>query len=374
MVADDGRGRGSWRGKLLLLALSLVVSLIVVEWYLRKTTPYLIREDTPAITDGAEITGNYGYFLDSFKGRRLIPGTHAIFVEDGKRSNLDINAHGFRGEEIPATKGPADTRIIVLGDSITFARGIPVEKTFCGIAEATLRAGRRFGRIDVVNGGVEGIGTKDEVDILESQGLAIAPDVVVVAFYLNDGNLPDRFAAGLANPGFVRRHSILAQTVYRAHKIRQYMRGTMEEANYLGWLDIPPPADWMVNRDSFRQFAKTAARDWGAAWEPKTWEGIEEQLRRLEALALEHRFRVAVVAFPVAFQVEASFVEDEPQRRLAALCSRHRFDYLDLLPAFRAFGKGGNLLGDICHLTEEGHLVVGAQLAAFLQERVLSRP
>lgn len=361
-----------WKGGILLLLLSTAISLFAAEVYFRLTSPYIIRKSTTGLT-GKEVSGDYSYFMDTLSGRRLIPNTHVVYVDGYSKTKIDINSHGFRGDEIPTIKKPDETRILVFGDSITFGVSMPKEYTYVERTETYLAAKPHHGRTSLINGGVEGVGTKDEIDILVDQGLAISPDIVVVSFYLNDGNPPDRLAAGLANPGFIRRHSVLAQTIYRAYKLKQYSKGEMEEANIYGWLNITPPQDWRTNRASLLQYAKVAEKDWGAAWKPSTWVGIEEQMKRLQVLAKERNFKVVFVAFPITFQVYAAYVEDEPQQRLRILADKYHFHFFDLLPVFRSHAGDRTLFLDWCHLTVDGHDTVGKALADFLSEQVLSR-
>lgn len=358
-----------WKIVVFLLFFSIAIPLIAAEIYFRLTSPYIVRKDTHGPT-GKEVSGEYGYFMDMLSGRRLIPNTHVVLVNKYHKTPIDINSNGFRNEEIPAIKNPGETRVLVLGDSIAFGANTPLELTYAKRAEAYLSAVSQTSRIRFINGGVEGIGTKDEIDILVDQGLAISPDIVVVGFYLNDGNPPDRLAAGLANPGFIRRHSVLAQTIYRTYKLRQYGKGEMMEANMYGWLRIPPPPDWRTNRDSLLQYAAVAEKDWGAAWNPNKWGAIEEQMKRLQALAKDHNFKVVFVAFPIAFQVDAAYLENEPQQKLKALAAKYHFQFLDLLPVFRA-NSDKSIFEDWCHLSNDGHHIVGATLARFLSEKML---
>lgn len=359
-----------WKGGIILLLLSTVIFLVMAEIYFRLTSPHIIRASTTGLS-GKEVSGDYSYFMDTLSGRRLTPNTHVVYVDGYRKTKIDINSHGFRGEEIPAIKKPDETRILVLGDSITFGVSTPKEYTYVERLEEYLAAKLHYGPIRIINGGVEGIGTKDEIDILVNQGVAISPDIVVVSFYLNDGNLPDRLAAGLANPGFIRRNSVLVQTIYRAYKFRQYDKGKMEEANMYGWIRILPPGDWHTNRNSLLRYAKVAKLDWGAAWEPSTWVVIEEQMKRLQVLAKEHNFKVVFAAFPISFQVYAGYVEDEPQQRLKILADKYCFQFFDLLPVFRASAGQRKLFLDWCHLTVDGHDVAGKALADFLSDRVL---
>lgn len=360
----------SWMGNLLLLILSSVISLIAAEIYFRMTSPYIIRKGTTGDA-GKEVKGDYSYFMDTISGRRLIPNTHVIRVYGDRKIKIDINSNGFRGEEIPDLKKPYETRILVLGDSITFGPYTPKNYTYVELAKAYLREASRQREIGFINGGVEGIGTKDELDILVDQGLAVSPDVVVVGFYLNDANPPDRLAAGLANPGFVRRHSVLAQTIYRAYKSQQYRKEKMKEANMYAWLNIPPPPDLRKNRSSLLYYAAVAEKDWGAAWNPNSWTGIDEQMKRLQLLSQKYNFRVVVLAFPVSFQVDTEYVEDGPQQRIGLLARKYNFYFLDLLPVFRSSIDKRPLFEDWCHLTIYGHDLVGKTLAGYLSENVL---
>lgn len=377
---DNGRDKCIQKGSnlsrvltIFLLVFSLTSSIVAIEIYFRLTSPHIVRKETVGLKGVSVASGDYGFFMDSFSGRRLIPNSHVICVyNNGNRVMIDINSLGFRGEELPEQKNPDEMRVLVLGDSITFGVYVPEEATYVRQAESHLNLSRHAKRIRLINGGVEGIGTKDEIDILESQGVRITPDIVVVGFYLNDANPPDRLAYGLANPGFVRRHSVLAQTIYLSYILRQYRYGNRaEEEDMYGWLDNPPPYDLKTNRNALLQYAKSARRDWGVAWEPDSWGLIDEQLDRLKKLSNKYQFSVLLLAFPSAFQVDAEYLEDGPQQRLKGLVGKYNFDYLDLLPVLRSQAKNGPLFSDHCHLEKSGHDIVGKTLAFYLSEKML---
>jgi lysophospholipase L1-like esterase len=365
-----GRSTGTWKGGLCLLIAATGLCLAGAELYVRKTTPYVIGTSTVPLSGKEVLSGSYGYFLDTFSGRRLIPDTRVLRVgPDGSRVPIDINSRGLRDDEIPPVKDHDETRVLVLGDSITFGAEVPIAETYPKRAEAYLNGPSRTGWIRCINGGIEGIGTKDEVDLLVDLGLGLSPDVVVIGFYLNDSNPPDRFGMVLANPGFLRRHSVLAQTVYRAYKAFQLSRGELRELDDIyAWTYVDPPADWRTNRASLLRYASVADKDWGAAWKPESWTGIDEQLQRLKKLSDRHDFRVVFCMFPSAYQVYAEYIEDEPQRRLGALTRRYGFAFLDLLPTFRSTERPQKLFVDDCHLTKAGNDVAGRTLAAFLAE------
>jgi hypothetical protein len=94
-------------------------------------------------------------------------------------------------------------------------------------------------------------------------------------------------------------------------------------------------------------------------------------MKRLQLPAKKYNFKVVFVAFPVAFQVYAEYIEDEPQQRLRVLADKYHFQFFDLLPVFRSHAGYRTLFLDWCHLTVDGHDVVGKELANFLSQHVL---
>ena len=73
----------------------------------------------------------------------------------------------------------------MLGDSYAEAFQVDVEKTFWRLLEKQLQdcAFKPGKSIDVVNLGVSGFGTGQELRMLQTQGLRYAPDLVILAFF-----------------------------------------------------------------------------------------------------------------------------------------------------------------------------------------------
>jgi hypothetical protein len=110
----------------------------------------------------------------------LVPGARGL----AWRRPVAINSHGFRDQEYTVEKAPGAFRIVVIGDSITFAGNLEAEQRFTEVLEARLLAEGRL--VEVLNLGVGGYDTLDEVAFLEHVGIAFDPDLVVVAFCIND--------------------------------------------------------------------------------------------------------------------------------------------------------------------------------------------
>ena len=79
-----------------------------------------------------------------------------------------IGFHGFRGRGVSLEKPTGTTRIVVIGDSISFAGPLREEERFTELLEQRLREQGR--EVEVLNLGVGGYDTPNEVVFLEQVG------------------------------------------------------------------------------------------------------------------------------------------------------------------------------------------------------------
>jgi lysophospholipase L1-like esterase len=108
---------------------------------------------------------------------RMRPGIE----HDGE---IYTNSLGLRGPEIPA-KQPGEYRILSLGESTTFARRLPYEKSYSARLEAEL-APLVGGEVRVVNAGVPGYTSFQGYQYLRHTGISLEPDAVLIYFGFND--------------------------------------------------------------------------------------------------------------------------------------------------------------------------------------------
>lgn len=106
------------------------------------------------------------------------PRPGARLALDGKR--LTINSHGYRGATAADAKDPGITRIVMLGDSITFGPDVGDDETFARRLDDTHL------RWEVLNLAVMGYGTDQALLRLERDGLPLMPDVVVLNICLGN--------------------------------------------------------------------------------------------------------------------------------------------------------------------------------------------
>jgi hypothetical protein len=96
-----------------------------------------------------------------------------------------VNGQGFRADREHTHAKPAGRlRVICLGDSHTQGFECRQGATYSARLEAGLRA--RGYDAEVINAGVSGFGTAEQLAFLENEGVRYAPDVVVAGFFAND--------------------------------------------------------------------------------------------------------------------------------------------------------------------------------------------
>ena len=102
-----------------------------------------------------------------------------------------INSAGFRDHEYPINKPPGVYRVIALGDSTTAGLGVErIADTYPKRLERLLNDGAAQDiRYEVLNMGVGGYHTLQEVETLRTKGLSYRPDFVLLLVCLNDFDL-----------------------------------------------------------------------------------------------------------------------------------------------------------------------------------------
>jgi len=122
--------------------------------------------------------------LDPVVGVGLRPGASAWEVDEGL-AWTKINSHGYRDRDRALSKPPGVYRIAALGDSYTEARQVPMDKTFTSLAEDELNRNHSLGerQVEVLNFGIGGIGTAQELIQLRERVWKFDPDMIVLQFY-----------------------------------------------------------------------------------------------------------------------------------------------------------------------------------------------
>lgn len=126
----------------------------------------------------AHDVGGVSYFVEAARylaaavpdprlGYRHAPNHESVY----QGAMVAINARGLRDHVRPEG---VETRVLLLGGSETFGWGVEAEETYGEILE------RIFPGVETVNAGVCGYSLRQQLDYLETDGLALNPDAVFV--------------------------------------------------------------------------------------------------------------------------------------------------------------------------------------------------
>jgi lysophospholipase L1-like esterase len=117
--------------------------------------------------------------------RKLIPNSTFRHTSIDGSWEFRTNAQGFRDDHNYEYQKPVGLRrVLVLGDSQTQGFEVRQSATFAKLLEQRLRT--KVIDAQVLNTGISGFGTAEELMFLEHEGMKYHPDAVVLAFFGND--------------------------------------------------------------------------------------------------------------------------------------------------------------------------------------------
>ncbi|RYD70579.1 MAG: hypothetical protein EOP84_26450 [Verrucomicrobiaceae bacterium] len=187
-----------WLARLMILVFATVLALGVAELATR-----LIWGRSVVLFPRFHTEATYG----PYQLRRLEPSTTFSHTSADGTWKFTTNAQGFRDTEDYAYEKPDGVRrVLCLGDSQTQGFEARQDRIFPAVIERRLQ---RMGyQVEVLNTGISGFGTSEELAFFENEGIRYKPDVVVLAWYINDFN--DNEKTGL----FKLREGILMEEKY----------------------------------------------------------------------------------------------------------------------------------------------------------------
>jgi lysophospholipase L1-like esterase len=312
----SGFFRHAWRWRLLLCVSGTLIALLVAEGAVRLLDlgpkRYKVRQEEPhGFIDF--ITHPDGLFLyepnSTFSLVYDPAGDERGYFGPEGRIAYHINRYGLRGPDVALEKGPGTFRVLCLGDSITFGEGVRYEDTYPARLEELLSSRMTGKSVEVINAGVQAYGTRQSVDLFRSRARSFEPDVVILAFYLND--------------------------VTGMEKTIRHFEASIEE------VDLPFPARvsrlWEIFHRALharrvgREFLATTR----ASFQGEEWEHAKRLFREMQERAKEDDFRFVVAIFPVLTQLNGRYPLTDIHGLVTDALEDAGCEHLDLLDAFR---------------------------------------
>lgn len=155
---------------ILLLVLSTLAALVIAEIGLRILRPQVF----PTIPRGMFTERRDGFVV-------LTPGFAGTISRAEFHAPFRISDFGVRGPG-PAQRRENTFQILALGDSQTFGFGVLDDQTYCVRLQEILADRHPQLDVRVVNAGVPGYGTVDELIWLRRRGREVEPDLILAQF------------------------------------------------------------------------------------------------------------------------------------------------------------------------------------------------
>ncbi len=196
---------------------------------------------------------------DPDRGWSFNPGASFQWQGEGERPFILVNKDGLRDREHTKEKPPKTYRIAVLGDSFAEALQVPMEKTFWWKMRKQLNKkcsalGDR--KVEVINFGVQGYGTAQELMTLRHKVWEYSPDLVILAFFPGNDliNNSKKLEFYKRRPFFVYKNGELVPD-------QSWQKMSPKEHEYLKFSQIDYLPTWLVNNSRILRLVRQVDLD-----------------------------------------------------------------------------------------------------------------
>ncbi|MCC6450013.1 MAG: SGNH/GDSL hydrolase family protein [Candidatus Aureabacteria bacterium] len=299
-----------------------------------------------------------------------VPNLDTVFTLPDFSHRIRNNQRGFRDRDHAREKA-GKRRIVVLGDSTAWGWGVEAEERFSDRMERMLPGW------EVLNLAQAGYSTDQELLVLETEGLAYGPELVLLLFDRNDvaeGNNARLIDRMQPKPWFEERDGALELRGVPVPRDAVYWARKAALAKTYG--GPPPRGGWEGFRD--RVLARSHLHNWisfrlthparrGGGEEGREDEEVldarmgltKRLLSRMHRLCAEHGARFVIADVP-----------SEYSPFLARFCRREGIPHLDLRPALTD-GLRPVQHRRVGHWNRLGHRLVAGAAVDFLEREGL---
>ena len=293
------------------------------------------------------------------------------------------NSGGFYDEEWTARAAPGVRRVAVLGDSYTVGM-VPFRDNYVTVADEALGPA-----IELLNLGIVHTAVPEYVQVLRSEALRLAPELVVLSFYIGNDIHEDWATGFFSEAGSKALHAIrVLAVVSRSSEpyeqvfametmIREEPDGTRTELPLMTE-DKHVDREWKHLDALFRDPPQHRTR--------AAWRDTERAIRLFVQTCRDERLPVVATIAPDEIQVVPALLErvtrehgaapaefdlEYPNRRLAALFAELGVPVLDFLPALReAEASAPTYHLRAVHWNRHGNAAAAAALAPWLESQL----
>lgn len=271
-----------------------------------------------------------------------------------------LNRNGFRGDNHTYMKEDR-ARLLVIGDSVAFGYKVRFEEVFSQQLEQLLAARYNESRVEVITLAMPGLNTLQEGHLLVTEGSKYDPDLIVVAYSLNDAEAGIAFSdekktcrielIGLPFPCALK-------TSLKRSALLYFVKDRVDQLMWRVGVGDEDDVYHSIGSDYFNGLYRDERQ-----WREHVVSGFET----IGAFSRERNIPVVVVIFPVMYDFK-TYKWEWIHERVKQEAKRHSFQVVDLLDDFKQYPVDSVRVerGDFVHPNGLGH-----RLAAVAVERAL---
>ncbi|MGL5081510.1 MAG: SGNH/GDSL hydrolase family protein [Microcoleaceae cyanobacterium] len=302
------------------------------------------------------------------RGWANLPGAKGWWEQEG-RSYVEINQDGWRDRPYAKTKPENTIRVAVLGDSFTLASQVSMAQNYTSVIETRLKSCSNVqGKtVEVLNFGVDGYGTAQELITLRQEVWNYNPDVIVLAFFIGNDVIDNSkiLESNHYRPFFTDQNG----TLVLDHSFRE-LTSEQSDRYWIATVDKLPSG--LVNHSRLLQVirkvelenrkrhlldhlnqlnAQNFQEPEDAAWK-EAWQITEALITEMNTEAQQNRARFLLVTIGDPIQVHPkseirnSFMKDYEinnlfysNERLKQVGEQENFPVLDLAKPFQSYSE-----------------------------------
>jgi lysophospholipase L1-like esterase len=287
-------------------------------------------------------------FVYASNPRKYFDSANAVYAR--------INNLGLRGEDISLEKPQNTYRILGVGDSVTFGEGVNDKDTYLVKLNNYLTKTYKRKSFQMINCGISGYNTKDEVIYLKNRWVGLQPDYAIIMFTMSDGYSDDVFADSALGP---LATGLMNGTTQLPEGEREF------KSKFLSWvintINRKRTSDRLIDI-YLSQYSKNPML------EGYNWENTKYYFALAHEILNDINCKMVIVIFPELFRINDNYPFKEIHEKIKAESKRQGIPVLDLLPAFQRYKTNELWVHPTDHHPNElAHEVMAQEILNFLK-------
>ncbi len=257
------------------------------------------------------------------------------------RKYVEINKDGMRDRNFDFRKPDGTIRIASVGDSFAFGSGIKnVNNTYSKILESELNDLNNSFNYDVLNFGIMGLSTDDELNLIKNKVLKYNPDIILIGYVSND---------------FVN----IEQIDYKEH-FTILPGGFWIRNFFFTYALIELKINRLLENIGFKKNGLSITLE-----KLNSEKNVKHNKRLFEEInnvSKRHNIKIIVVNFPVIYRLK-DYPLQEVNRFISSVSIKNEFVYLDLTPVYEKYSEQDLVVNKYdSHPNELGHKIAAKEI------------